>query len=877
MSRSLLDLIARVLLGLYPPAFRARFGPALRRDFVASCCEQPSVSHVAGNVCDLVLNSFAERRYLRHAQQPLPRAAFLERLVTDIRYALRNVLRHPLYSTVVVAILALGIGATTAVFSLVDGVLLKPLPYRDPDRLAFMWTKLAWIGVPRAWVAGPHVPLLANEARTIESIAAIRTGGTQLTGFGEPLMIRIGRATPNLFDVLGVRPSLGRALVDADRSAQVVVLTDKLWRSRFGANPAIVGRFIEIGSERHEVIGVLPQEFRFVVHSSLDDPVSVDAWTAADWDLASMSDGQMAFAALVRAGSDSDLTSVQAELDVIGERLDQERYKNRGFGWQIIPVKADLVSARRPGLLMVLGGAAAVLVIVCANVIGLGLVEAGRRRRELAVRAALGASRWRIVSGLVIESLALATAAGALGVLLAAAIVEMITGSSVLAMPRMDEVAIDRRAILFAAGLSLLAGVLIGLLPALRVSRPRLAAELRHGGRGATARGARARVVLIAGELALAVMLLAASGVLVRSLVALHRIDPAFVADGATTAEIVVPFARYPDEKMAWQFHQQLADKIRALPGVTAVGGTTSRPLSGDSDQANAVPEGWIAPEGQSSIMVDYMRSTPGYFSAMGITVQRGRDFQWTDAATGQRVAIVDETFARQAWPNQDPVGRVVTVEDTRLQVVGVARHARLYRLDADDRPQIYVPWTQDTTLGLTMVVRGTGEPGVLAGMLRQATWSLDPNQPVADIAPMTWHVDVALAERRLQLLVLAACALCAVLLSGIGLYGVISSSVAERTQEWGVRAALGSTPGELRRLVLRNSTALAAAGIGVGLAGALALGRVIERFAYGVSGRDPLSLALTVLGVFAVAVLAAYVPARRASRVDPLVALRQE
>ncbi len=876
MKPAVFDAMARAALLLYPSEFRRRFGVALRRDFVASCCETSALSHAVGNLYDLVRNSFAERRYLRRVAQPSC-PGILELLVTDIRYALRNLVKRPLYSLIVVAILAIGIGATTAVFSLVDGVLLKPLPYRDPDRLAFMWTKLAWVGVPRAWVAGPHVPLLADEAKSIESIAALRTTSTQLTGGGEPLMIRMGQTTANLFDVLGVRPAIGRPFVEADRKANVVILTDALWRSRFAADPSVVGRFIEVGSERHEVIGVLAPEFRFVVHSSLDEPVKVDAWSVADWDLRARSDGQMAFAALVRARPDSDLNQLQAELDVIGERLDKQRYKDRGFGWQLTPVKADLVGGSRPGLVMVLGGAAAVLLIVCANVIGLGIVETGRRRRELAVRAALGAGRSRIMGGLVIESVGLALTAGVLGLLVAEVVLRLLTGSPAVALPRIDEVALDTRTILFASALSLVAGLLIGALPAMRASRPRLASELRHGGRGSTARGARARGILIAGELALAVMLLAASGVLIRSLLALYRIDAAFVAEHALTADVALPFARYPDEKMAWQFHQQLAERIRALPGVTAVGATTSPPLGRDADQGNATPEGWQGSGGEKSIMIDWIRSTPGYFQAMGITLQRGRDFAWSDTQSAQPVAIIDESLARQGWPNGDPIGKTVTVEDRKLQIVGIVRHARIYRIDRDDRPQVYVPWTQDTTLGLTMVVRGSVDPATLAGPLREAVWAIDRNQPVADVSPMSWHVDEALSERRLQLVVLSACALCAVLLSGIGLYGVISTSVAERTQEWGVRAALGSTPGELRRLVLTNATVLAAIGIGVGLAGALALGRVVERFAFGVSGRDPVSLLVTVAGLLAVALLAAYVPARRASRVDPLVALRQD
>ena len=876
MKTHFLRAICRLLLAAYPRAFRARFGAALTRDFASAGANGGAFR----NAVDLFIGGLGERRAARRAGRHITpsrqRMSLQDLIMNDVRLTLRNLLTRPAYALLVIATLAVGIGANTAVFSLVDGVLLREMPYKDSSRLAFMWTKLDWIGVPRAWIAGPHIPLLGRELKTIESIAGIRTGNTQLTGSGEPQMLRLGLATGNLFDVLGVPPAHGRTFTEGDRGSRVAVLTHGLWRRQFGADPAIVGRTIELATERYDVIGVMPEAFGFLVHSSLGEPVRADLWTLGDWNFEEMNDGGFSFAALVRAKPDVDLAAVQAEADVLGESLDKKRYRDKGFGWHVAGLKDDLVAGTRPGLLMLAAAALGTLLIVCANVAGLGLVEISKRRRETAVRLALGASRGRIVTSHIVESVTLSMLGGAGGALIAWLALRAVTASTLVSLPRLDEIALDWRVLLFTLALSIAAGIAAGVLPALRSSRPNLTSTLRDGGRGATAQGTRARALLIAAELALAVMLLASAGVLLRSFAAMQRIDPGFNAEGVLTANIALAFAKYPEEQMAWQFHRQIAERVSALPGVTAIGAANATPLSGDADQSGVLPEGWSGQDEQSSILVDFIRSTPGYFRAMGIQLLRGRDFTWDDRSGMQRVGIIDEIMARRVWPDADPIGRTLVIDgETKVQVVGVVRQGRLYSVHADDRPQLFLPWQQDTTLGLTLAVRTTGDPSALAGPLRQSVWALDPNQPVAKVTPMTAVVDLAMAERRLQLILLTAFAACAVLLASIGLYGMISSTVTQRTQEMGVRAALGASAGSIRGLVMRRALLLALAGVAAGLLGALAVGGVLSRFSFGVTGRDPLTLAATVAVLLGVALLAAYVPARRASRVDPLIALR--
>jgi putative ABC transport system permease protein len=649
-----------------------------------------------------------------------------------------------------------------------------------------------------------------------------------------------------------------------------------LWTQRFGADPSIVGRRITLGAEPHEVIGVLPEAFRFVVHSSLGDPTGADVWVPGVWNFREMSDGNFSFALLVRTKPGVTLAQAAAELDTVGGRLDRERYKNKGFGWQLAPVKQDLVGESRPALMILLGAAGFVLLIVCANVASLMLVRAGSRAREMAVRSAIGAGRGRLMQQLLVESLVLSVCGGLAGAALAYLAVDAFTGSGLIALPRLEEIAVDARVLLFSLVVSIATGALFGLAPAVQATRADVVTTLKDAPRGSSGGGTRARGALVVAEVALALVLLVGATLLARTFAALVAVDPGFDARGVMTAEIQLPFARYPQEAMAVSFHQRLRERLAGIPGVIAVGGVTYAPLSKGSDQSNVRAEG--AEAGTPPVMTDINRATPGYFAAMGVRLLRGRDFdELTDAPEAPTVAIVDETLARALWSDLDPLGRRITVDERPASVVGVVRHARTYQIHADDRPQVYLPYAQDTTIGLTVAVRGSGDAEQLGPAIRAIVREIDPNQPVAELQSMDAVLGEALADRRLNLLLVGGFAALALVLATLGIYGVIAAVVASRTREIGIRLALGAQRADVLRLVVGRGAVIAAAGVGIGLLAALALARVLGSQLYGVTARDPLSFGITSAALFAVSVMASYVPARRATRVDPVEALRQE
>lgn len=811
-------------------------------------------------------------RRRKHAPAP----PFWRGVGDDARQAMRALGRRRGFSAAVFLTLTLGIAVNTAAFSFVNALLIRDLPYRDPSRLAFMWTKLAWIGVPRAWVAGPHVPKLLHEASTIEDIAAVRTNTDHLTSGGAPELIRSGITSANLFDVLGVRPMLGRGFVKADEPQNVTILSHELWRTRFGADPAIVGKHIEVSGLQQEVIGVLPESFRFQVHSSLGDPLTADLWFPTDWRLATRNDGAFSFAAVVRAKPTATLAQVQSELDRIGAELDRTRYKSRGFGWQLTGVRDDLVRNSRSTLLLVATGAGFLLVVICANIAGLVLVRNAERRREFAVRTALGASRWQVARLVMIECVALSLLAGAAGAALAALIVRALVRTQALPLPRLAEVNVDWRVMAFTSLLALSAGLVFGVAPMLG-TRGDLGA-LKTGGRGSSGRTPWLRGVLVAGELAIATLLIAGSTLLVRSYTAIRHVDPGFNGHGVLTARLTLDTSRYPNDAAAQAIHVRLAERLAAIPGVDAIGASSSPPLKGDTDQTQAHIVGTQAGAENKSITSDVIRSTPGYLQAMGIALIAGRDFTPADRAGAEPVAIVDETFARTAWPGGQAIGQRIALDDQPpALVVGVVRHARQYHVERDDREQVYRPYAQDAMQTVSFALRTSGDPTQLIAPLRKAVADVDAKQPLADVRVMDDVVSEALAARRLQLEVLGAFAAGAVLLAALGVYGILSSIVTARSREIGIRLAIGASVSRVRAFVLRDVLILTACGAAVGLVAALAGAQLIAHLLFSVSAHDPVSYAFTTLVLVIVAALAAYPPARRASRIDPAITLRAE
>jgi putative ABC transport system permease protein len=879
----LVRLLTRVLLAAFPREFRERHGRPLVQTLLAdarTASGRLAMPRVLAGAADVIRAGFAERVGRGHDRGDWPDRAGAGRTGgwrADLAHVRRSLARRRGFAAAVFLTLAIGIGINAAAFSLVNAVLLRPLPYRDPARLGFVWTKLAWIGVPRAWMSGPHIELLKHDVAGIEDVATLRTQSDDLTGRGAPQLIRSGVASTNLFGVLGVRPRLGRAFVPEDAQRDVAVLSYDFWQ-QLGGDPAIIGSAIELSGARTEVIGVLPESCRFLVDSSLGDPVKVDLWLPTDWKLSTRPDGSFGFAALVRVRPDTTIAAVQKQIDVLGARLDRTQYHSQGFGWRIVGVRDDLVTGARPALVLLLVAAACLLVIVCANIAGLMLVRSAERRREFAVRAALGASRWRIVRLVLLEGMVLAVAAGLAGMLLAGSAVRVLVAEQALPIPRLAEVSVDWHVLAFTLALSLGTAAAFALVPALVATRADAAPALSQGARGSSSRAHWLRPVLVVGELALAVMFVASAVLLLRSYAAARAVDPGFDARGVLTADVLLHERRYRDPAQIESFGRALVDRLAATPGITGLGLTSSAPLAGNTDQSEVrVVDGPHAAD-RIAALSDLMWASPGYFRAMGIPLLAGRAFTWDDRPGSMPVAIVDETFARAAGIVGDAVGRQISVDGgVPLTIVGVVRHARQYTIEHDGRQQMYRAFAQAPGGDVTVVVRAMTDPSRLAAPIRRVVGSINPLQPVSHVETMASVTAGALAARRLQLQALGGLGAGALLLAALGIYGILSSLVAERTREIGIRVALGASARQVQRLVLRQALVCVAAGATIGTAGALAVSRLVSRFLYGVSPRDPWSLTLTLAVLGAAATVAAYGPARRASRVDPVVALRAE
>ena len=805
----------------------------------------------------------------------------MSRIALDFRSALRLLRRQPGFTLVVVLTLALGIGANSAVFSLIDGILLRPLPYREPGQLAFMWTKLEWIGVPRAWISGGHIAVLQKEATLVESFVALRTVETQLTGAGDPEQVRLALTTINLLDTLGVPPLIGRGFrpgEDRQGSSNVVILSHSLWQQRFGGDEAVLGRQIAIGGQTAGVIGVMPPEFRFMVPSSLGGPVMPDVWAPGTWDFASMPMSPYNLALMARARPGVTMARMRAEIDAIGHRLDREIYSNRGFGWHVVGIVDDLTAQVRPALWILMGAAGLVLLIACANVASLFLVRAVGRERELALRSAIGASRWRLTSQLLVEAVVVTGIGTVVALGLSAVAIDTLKASMPATLPRLENVSVDWRVVAATTAVTLVIAVVFAMLPVLPLRRPLLAASLKEGSRSAgSARTQRLRSAFVVGEIAMALMLLVGAALLMRTFAAMRDADPGFDPSGVITARVTLPAARYPPEGPASvNFVTQTLDQIRSYPGVRDAAGVSAPPLSARASQFNVQP---TSPADAPRLLVDRLVATPGYLRAAGITLIRGRDFAEGDRVGAPVVAIVDDVLAKAAWRGADPLGQTMNVERIAapVTVIGIVRQPHLYEVHKADRGQVYLAHAQTPALAMTLIVRTTDDPATLAPAIRRAVQAIDPLQPIAEIRTMGQVVESRLSDRRLSVMLLSLFAGVAMLLAAVGIYGLMSYAVSQRTSEFGIRIALGARLGDIRRMVLLRSSVLVAIGVVIGGAAAYAASGWLATQLYGVSSTDfPTFVAVSIV-LLLVALLASYVPARRATRVDPVKALRSE
>jgi putative ABC transport system permease protein len=804
-------------------------------------------------------------------------------MLHGVSTSLRSLAKQPAFTLVAVAVLALGIGANTAIFSVLDAVLIRPLPFRDPGRLVVVWER----NVPRdrrTNVASPANFLAWRDAQQSFTDLAAVTGvpvTVNLTGTGEPEELRTQLVTASLFPLLGVRAAVGRTFLpeeDAPGAAPAVLLSHRLWARRFGSDPALVGGAITLDGRARTVVGIMPAGFQV-----LDE--TIDVWLPMAFPAAARTAGGRYLLVLGRLKPGVDVAAAQAGMDTITTRLARD-FPGRDAGWasNVVSLHQQIVGGIRPALLVLAGAVAFVLLIACANVANLLLARATGRRRELAVRAALGAGRGHLVRLLVGESLALAVLGGAAGLGLAYAGLRVLVASAVdqLAIPRLAGAGLNLPVLLFTLAASLAAGLVFGLAPAFAASRFGLADSLKEGARGSDARSGRLRAALVVAEVALSLALLAGAGLLFRSFERLLSVSPGFRTEHVLTMRVSLPSRRYRDEAARVRFFRELTGRIERLPGVTAAGGISFLPLDGPGAATSyGLPGRPDAPAGEQPV-ADVRAVSGDYFRAMGIPLLEGRTFTDHDTGDAADVVVINETMARQCWPNEDPIGKHVDIhwsDDVTDEVVGVVGDVKVAALDDEPRATAYWPHArQDASYGsLTLVVRAAGDPASLTSAVVGQVHEMDPLQPVSKVRTMEDVVSRSVAARRLVMLLLAIFAAAAAALAAIGLYGVISYVVAGRTREIGVRLAIGARPADVVRQVVGQAMALVGIGVLAGLAGALALTRLMGSLLFEVRPSDPATFAAVVVLMTLVGVAASLMPAWRASRVDPVRALRAE
>ena len=807
----------------------------------------------------------------------------METLFQDVRFGARMLAKHKGFTAVAVLTLALGIGANTAIFSVVNAVLLKPLPYDNSHELVQIW------GTQPQLDTAPMSPAnfldWREQNRVFERVAAYTGQNLNLSGVADPERIRATRVSADLFELLRVRPELGRAfLAEEDQygGQRVVILSHGLWQRRFGANPEILGRSLTLNDQSYVVVGVMPPDFSF-------PRTTTEMWTPIAFSPGERGTRNTNYiSVLARLKPGVTIEQARSEMEALARRQ-QEQYQeaNTGIGVKLISYKEQVVGNTRPILLLLLGAVGFVLLIACANVANLLLARAAGRRKEMAVRSALGAGRRRVVRQLLTESVLLALVGGGLGLLLALWGINLLVALQPANIPRLAELRVDRGVLMFASALSLLTGVAFGLAPALRATKLDLNDALKEGGKGADAGGGRQRLrsILIVSEIALSLVLLIGAGLMIKSFWRLNQVEPGFNAENTLTMVVSLPTTRYAEPGRQVAFFRQAVERVGNLPGVDAAGVTTNIPLfGGNSTGFNVEGDPPYAP-GQRPL-VEYRSVSPGYFRAMGIPLLRGRTFNEQDGGDAPGVVIINETLARRHFPGEDPLGKRLGFSgptDWR-EIVGVVRDTRNYGLDEEVKPEAYMPYTQSapgylagSISGMILVARTASDPQGMSAAIKREVQGLDGNLPVYNIKTMEQHLAESTAQRRFNMLLLSAFAGVAVLLAVFGLYGVMSYMVSQRTREIGLRMALGAQARDILGMAVRQGVVLILIGIGVGLAGALALTRVMSGLLYGVDATDPATFAAIVLLLAFASLIACYIPARRATRVDPLIALKYE
>jgi putative ABC transport system permease protein len=810
--------------------------------------------------------------------------AWLEDFVKDLRHAVRALCKTPGFTVTALFTLAVGIGSSTALFSVINAVLLRPLPFPDAERLTVIWETSAQQGVKREGPAGPNFYDWREQARLFQDLSAVELGSGTVTGLGDPQQIPAMRVTANLFSMLNVRPALGRLFAPEDgrggRQALVVVSND-FWRRALGADPHIVGKTVQIDLIAYQVIGVLERDFWLPVQSDLFVPWPDDELRHERGRL----DHDLGVFGRLKPGVTA--AQAEAELNAIHARLHATHPELAGWGVTVVPLQSVMSEYIRPALLVLFGAVTFVLLIACANVANLLLARALGRGREVAVRAALGATRGRLLRQFLTESLVLGLAAGALGTLFAywgVALLSVVVPATIPIPDASAEVMlrpfeIDGRVLAFSLVVSLLASVLFGFVPAWHALKADVIQGLKKGARVTTG-GRRMREALLVAQIALALTLLWGAGLMLKSFYRLQHADLGFRANQLLTLEMELPTdSRYRTGREQSEFFARVLERVESLPDVTGAAVTSVLPLHSRDDRGRFLIENGPVLSPNERLQADLRRVSPGYFQTMGIAFKRGRLLDRHDGAeaAASRVAVVDEAFVRRFFPEGDPLGRSLLLGRTRVEIVGVVSDVIHAGADREARPTLYVSFLQSPAARMNLVLRTTGSPEGLVASAKQAVWSIDPDQPIHRIQTMEDIVAEATSAPRLTLSLLGLFAVIAVGLATIGIYGVMTYAVSQRTHELGIRLALGASSADVVWQLLRQGMGVVGAGLMIGLSAIFVLGRLVQATLYQTSARDPLALGATAALLAGVALVACFIPTRRATKVDPMIALRAE
>jgi putative ABC transport system permease protein len=805
----------------------------------------------------------------------------MESFIQDLKYGFRMLVKSPGFTAVAVVALALGIGANTAIFSVVNAVLLRSMPYRNADKIVLIWSKDVSHGEVRDQVSATDTDDLRKRSHSFVEVATFSDWTPILSGGDQPERIYGTQVGDGFFKVMDAQPLLGRVFLPEEQiegKDQVVVLSYGLWRRRFGGDPGIVGRSITLSTRPHVVVGIMPASFRplpstLVKDGELYRPV---AEPHDDTQRASRH-----LRAIARLEPEVSLRQAQAELDTLGKQFAAEfPQQDSNIGFRAVTLFEDTFGDVRPILVILLGAVVLVLLIACANVANLLLARSTARQKEIAIRMALGAGRTRLVRQMLTESLALASLGGAVGVMLAMWSTSAINAFSPKVMPQLGTVDLDARVLAFAAVVSVATGIVFGLAPALQLSALTVNETLKEGGRTSLAGGSRLRSVLVASEIAMALVLLIGAGLLLKSFQRLLAVHPGFATENRVVMNVWLPYAKYNKADTQVPFFRELVRRVEALPGVRAAGIVSTFPMT-NFDRRGFRVEGRQYAPGRTEEADAYMVN-PDYLGAMGIPLLRGRNFTEQDDSKAQQVVIVGQIMAQRLWPGQDAVGKRILLpgrndEFRAKTVIGVVGDVKQYTLDRQTSMELYFPYGQESTSAMTLVVHTNGDAMRVVPAVRDEVRALDPDQAIFRVQTLAEIVADTVASRRVSMLLIGLFAAIALVLGAVGIYGVVSYGVTQRTHEIGIRMALGARPSDVLRLVVGQGSALAATGIAVGLVVAFAVTRVLTTMLFAVSATDPFTFASVALLLGAVALLASYIPARRATRVDPMVALRYE